>query len=201
VTRGRRKPVPDDGEDDGREPFVRYLEWLRDDRYRSGTAMAALRRANGQDLRNARPAWPYVLRWCSKPENPQMWRDETHLAVAVLFARHQISWPPHDEPRAVNMGASLARLRTRSGDPERFDPQVALLLGCDREGVCRRLSRLITPLAQWAVPIQYSVLLRDLLGWKGSRGRVALRWARAYYGRYEAADDAAAVSEEDVVDE
>lgn len=185
--------MPDD-RDDGREPFVVYLETLR----RRRGALTALSRASGRDLVNAESAWPYILKWCSKPAKPQLWRDEVYLALATLYARNPRSWV-HDGTGLDNMGASLARLRWRSGREEWLDQQVKLLLMDDRAGVCRRLNSLITPLAQWEVPVEYSVLLRDLLAWWGVRPRVALRWARAYYGHAEN-DGGDAVTEEEVVD-
>lgn len=200
VTDDAGKDEEREKDDDGREPFIRYLEGLRDNPFRRRSAMPALKLASRRDLQDAPSAWPYVLRWCSRPGQPLLWRDQVYLVVACLFAQHQISWPQATATAYDNMGASLARLRFRSGGDAGFDQKVALLLQCDREGVHHRLHSLIIPLAEWEVPIHWSVLLRDLLAWPGSRGHVALRWARAYHGYGGSEDGVEAVTEEDVVD-
>jgi CRISPR type I-E-associated protein CasB/Cse2 len=64
------------------QPFITYLESLREDR----GALAALRRGLGQPPGTAREMYPYVVRWLPAEASAQ--REAAYFLVAALFAYH-----------------------------------------------------------------------------------------------------------------
>lgn len=164
--------------EDPKEPFIVYLENLRDNSRRRTTAMITLRRALGYRFFDApTAAVAYVLPWCGR--EPQHWRDDCHLIVASLFASHRISWTRREgDTRPVpNLGASMARLRMIEG--ERVDRQLAMLILADRDTIDHYLSGIVRQLAKAEIAIDWSTLLADLRAW-WPEGAAARRWARAY---------------------
>lgn len=165
-----------------KEPFVEYLEHLRDNAFRHRTAMHDLRRVQGLRMADASSAWRYVLPWCRQGDDRATWRAECLLMVAALFAGHQLSWVHRDDEGPVNLGASMAHLRRAHGQADWIDRQMEVLVTADRDELSARLVTIMALLAEHKVAVEWSVLLRDLLRWR-QEGRVALNWARAYYAR------------------
>lgn len=167
--------------DGDREPFVTYLEKMRDRPYIYRQAMIDLRGAVGRRLRDAPEVWRYIHPWCA--HEPRWWPDQCHLTVASLFASHQLSWVHRDDEEGpTNLGASVERLRILHSNGDWVESEFEIILLSDRTMIGDQLIGLVEQLAKHRVPIDWSTLLRDLLRW-WPEGPVAERWSRAYHFR------------------
>ena len=86
------------------QPFVEFLEGLRDDR----GALAALRRGLGQPPRTEAGMYRYVVPWL--PEDTKPWREAAYYQIAALFACHPAAGG------TGNMGNHFARSCEAGGD-------------------------------------------------------------------------------------
>jgi CRISPR system Cascade subunit CasB len=115
------------------------------------------------------------------PYEPPTAEQEVWLLLAGLFALH----PQPARRRETSLGSSLkalAKLRETSAS-RRFEQ----LLARDRDALPHHLRQLIRLLADEDIPINYSVLLDDLIELMGDNHReqtaqlVRLRWARDFH--------------------
>jgi CRISPR system Cascade subunit CasB len=93
--------------------------------------------------------------------------------VAGSYAHHP------DETTQGNLGDTCRQL---AGAHTSFDARFRRLLSCDRDEICERLRSVILAAKSKGIPVNYEVLLADLLWWGD---RVQTRWAQSYWGTTE----------------
>ena len=113
----------------------------------------------------------YSLLPAGVPERDQ----ERYFVVATL-------WPWVSAGVSGNLGQSLRRLRTKGNAPG-LDRRFEILLDADETQLVTRLSRCVRLIAATkASPIDWAVLLKDLLAWDHPERYVQRRWAQSYFG-------------------
>jgi CRISPR type I-E-associated protein CasB/Cse2 len=104
--------------------------------------------------------------------------DEIAEAVAGCYAYHP------EEAHEGNLGETC---RLLAGSHTSFDARFRRLLACDRGELCERIRQVVLAAKSKGIPVNYEVLLADLLWWGD---HVRIRWAQAYW-RYEATEETA----------
>lgn len=159
---------------DNEQPFVTYLEGLREDR----GALAALRRGLGQPPGTAASMYRYVVPWLGEDAPP--WREAAYYTVAALFASHPA--PGGTD----NMGAHFARTRRPGGDDTAIERRFTALLAAHADDLDTYLRQAVSYLRSKEVPVNWHQLLSDVLAWGHPERYVQKRWARAFWGRERA---------------
>lgn len=170
--------------------FITFLETQRD---QSGRALLAeLRRAAADPLNTYGAVW---LLGDRLPDSGD-WDFDAYQLAAALFALHatklwgrdgrlQIPRFHKDETRR-SLGASLRRLRNQlSVGQDSLDLRVKALIDADREDLPVQLRGLIQRVANAdrPIPIDYGVLLKDLIQWEDGDG-IRRRWSQDYWSRH-----------------
>jgi CRISPR system Cascade subunit CasB len=152
-------------------PFVEYLESLREDR----GALAALRRGLGRGPGTVASMYPYVVRWL--PDDAPRWRESAYYSIAALFAYHP------DSGKGKNMGAHFARARDPHGDNTAIERRFTALLAAHVDDLDSYLRQAVSFLKSKEVPVNWHQLLSDVLNWGHPDRYVQQQWARAFWGR------------------
>lgn len=126
----------------------------------------------------AHRAWPHLAPFCDLRNEKAL---SAYLVVGAGFAMHETT-----APSAGNFGNTLRRIAVEGKGSDKtealnsFAARFRRLLTCDTtEEVCKHLPGILRAAARKAVPVNYGLLLEDLLQWDES---VKLRWASAYWG-------------------
>lgn len=153
------------------QPFIDYLESLREDR----GALAALRRGLGQTPGTVPDMYRYVVPWL--PEQPNRQREAAYYTLAALFAYHPAVGG------AGNMGNHFARTRDPKEDDTAIERRFTALLAAHSEDLAFYLRQAISFLRSKEVPVNWHQLLTDMLAWGHPDRYVQKRWARAFWDR------------------
>jgi hypothetical protein len=108
--------------------------------------------------------------------------DPVAETIAGCYAYHP------KETRDGNFGDTC---RALAGQHNSFDARFRRLLACDRDEVCERIRPVILAAKSKGIPVNYETLGADLLWWGD---RVCTRWAQAYWGGGQAADESTAAA-------
>jgi CRISPR type I-E-associated protein CasB/Cse2 len=148
-------------------------------------ALAALRRGVGRSLEESPDSWPYVI----DVVGTQRWREPAAHLTLSLFALHQQS----QSQGAMNLqgwrlGRACRVLGQRRGTSGASEQGIerrfrAALASETPEALGVHLRGLVTLLRGAGIPLDYTLLYRDLCAWLWSnrRDRVCLSWARDYF--------------------
>ena len=169
----------------GQRPEQRFVAMLEELKRRDNRqALAILRRGAtvppGEDL----ATYPLVTRFI--PEWARGWREQAFYLVASLYAIHPESWHGEGSGRwDWHLGASLLQLRTARGELQSrsLDVRVLRIVRAEPDQLPDLLRGLVDLLRDGSVPIDWTVLLSDLIYW--DRGESQRRWAATYWGRAE----------------
>jgi CRISPR system Cascade subunit CasB len=102
--------------------------------------------------------------------------------VAALFAWHQRPWEGDEEPWRRNLGASFERLAPADSDERvSVERRFTALLACHAEELPNHLRHAIGLLRASEIPVDWTLLLRDLQYWEDERRTVQRAWARAFW--------------------
>jgi CRISPR system Cascade subunit CasB len=153
------------------DPFIDYLESMRDDR----AALAALRRGLGQPPGSAADMYRYVVPWL--PDDAPRWREDAYYLVAALFAYHPA------QGGAGNMGHHFARARDPQGEDTAIERRFTVLLAAHPDDLGFCLRQAVSFLRSKDVPINWHQLLSDVTNWGHPDRYVQREWARAFWGR------------------
>ncbi len=158
------------------QPFVTYLEGLRDREDRA--ALAALRRGLGRPPGTVAEMCSYVVPWLS---DDAPWKEEekerAYYLIASLFAYHPA-------PGGVgNMGHHFAQARDPQGENTAIERRFTVLLAAHPDDLDVYLRQAVGFLRSKEVPVNWHQLLQDVLDWKCSDRYVQRRWASAFWGR------------------
>lgn len=149
-----------------------FIEWLEGLSERDTRVRATLRRSLSFDPGSFPAAYPYVEPFLKDEDGP--WRRKVHYLVAGLWAQHH--WD--GSPRGHSLGAACAAFaasREGSSTERRF----IAVLDADHDQLPHRLRQMVALLEE--IPLDWSNLLRDLLGWSVPDKPVQNRWAREFY--------------------
>jgi len=153
------------------QPFVTYLEGLRDDR----AALAALRRGLGQPPGTVAGMYPYVVRWL--PADAPPGREAAYYLVAALYAYHPAAGG------AGNLGEAFRRTLDPQGDNTAVERRFTALLAAHPDDLDFYLRQAVSFLRSKEVPVDWHQLLADVLAWGHPDRYVQKQWARAFWGR------------------
>ena len=101
------------------------------------------------------------------------YQEETYFLVATLF-------PLAEGSDEGNLGASLYRARDAKY-AQGLDRRVEILLDADREQLRFRLRQAVCFLDSKRVPVNWPLLLQNVLAWESPRRYVQEQWARSYF--------------------
>jgi CRISPR type I-E-associated protein CasB/Cse2 len=177
------------------QAFAAFLERLNKKQDRG--ALADLRRGLGKPPGQAAEMHRYIVPWLSASEaTPYVtWREEVYYLVASLFALYpESTWPPGQDPGYQrNLGASFAQLEQTSNQGRQEDGKqtspverrFVALLNCHADNLQDHLRHAISLMKSTKppIPVDWAVLLSDLVWWDSDSRRVQRQWARAFWGR------------------
>ncbi len=120
-------------------------------------------------------------------------RDYQRLPFATVGAA--IARSKAAENGSIGLGEAVAACYDDGNESSQAKARIRRILAChDIEEVCRVLRPVLSLIASRVdVPVDYKLLLRQLLGFKWNRRRVQLQWAQNFYSR----SFAKGISEED----
>jgi CRISPR system Cascade subunit CasB len=159
---------------DNEQPFITYLEGLRDDR----GALAALRRGLGQPPGTVTSMYRYVVPWLG--DDAPAWREAAYYTVAALYASHPAPGG------SGTMGAHFAQARGREGGDTAIERRFTALLAAHPDDLDTYLRQAVSYLRSKEVPVNWHQLLSDVVAWGHPERYVQKRWARAFWGHENA---------------
>jgi len=104
------------------------------------------------------------------PHGVPGYQEEKYFLVATLY-------PLADSGDAGSLGASLRRAR----EHDSLDRRVEILLDADDAHLPFRLRQAVRFLYSKRQPVNWPLLLRDLLAWNSEKRWVQEQWARDYF--------------------
>lgn len=170
---------------------VRFADWLwqlGEGKPPNRSALAALRRGLGKQPGTVPETYPYVVSFLPQaPRSPEDRRREwVYFVVASLYAWHPLTCKGGPDPRH-NLGRSLAEYaskltgRAPAGETS-LDHRFQALLNARPEELPTRLREAIGLLRSGEIPVDWAVLIADLMNWQLPSREVQRRWARAFWG-------------------
>lgn len=150
--------------------FIAWLEKLNES---DSKVRAILRRSLAFDVSQHIPAFPYVEPFLKGEESE--WRRNMHYLVAALWAAH---WREGRAGTACTLACACAMHQLSSGSAS-TERRFISLLDADREQLPYRLRQMVALLNEQ--PIDFEVLLDDLLRWSRESKRTQNTWARDFY--------------------
>lgn len=155
-------------------------------------ALATLRRGLGKAPGTVAAVNQYVVPYLPPEPSPN---DDAYYLVAALFGWHP--WAPWNRERGrwrSNLGVSFAwAAHAKPGEPDRsagIQRRFIALLSADRADLDSHLRHAVQRFASHEVPVDWALLLDDILAWDAADRRVQRRWARAYWGAAPDAEEA-----------
>ncbi len=150
--------------------FIAWLEKLNES---DSKVRAILRRSLAFDAAQHIPAFPYVEPFLKGEESE--WRRNMHYLVAALWASN---WCEGRAGAAQTLASACATHQRNSGSAS-TELRFISLLDADREQLSHRLRQMIALLGDH--PIDFEMLLHDLLRWNSDTKRTQNDWARDFY--------------------
>jgi CRISPR system Cascade subunit CasB len=157
--------------------FAAHLRRLADSEDRG--ALAALRASLHDPFGMAAAACPQVIPFL--PAVASTSRDQSFFLVGALFALH-----PESGGERVSLGHAFRRLNESvegagSADNESLRRRFVALLDSEREDLPEHLRHAVALLRAHQQPLDWELLLRDVLAWSDPGRRVQRRLARAFW--------------------
>jgi len=157
--------------------FVTRLRKLADDEDRG--ALAALRESLRDRHGMAAAACPYVVPFLSRSDDPQ--RDRAFFLIGALFALH-----PDPGGEGVSLGHAFRAINVEQegaggGDNESLRRRFVALLDADAEDLPSHLRHAVALARSKLKPLDWALLLKDVLGWRSESRHVQRRLARDFW--------------------
>lgn len=149
------------------------ITWLEKLNESDSKVRAVLRRSLAFDPGQHIPAFAYVEPFLRGEESE--WRRNMHYLVAALWAAH---WR-EGRTGAVHTLARACAMHQLESKSESTERRFISLLDADREQLPNRLRQMIALLAEQ--PIDFEMLLSDLLRWGSESKHTQNAWARDFY--------------------
>lgn len=156
-------------------------------------ALATLRRGLGQPAGTVIEMYRYLGSYL--PANARQGEENAYFLVAALFAFHPQHWPHSEGAPPNNLGVSFRLLHQAEGATDSLEKRFTALLNASREDLEHHLRHAISLLRAKEIPVNYLQLLRDIQQWTDEERRIQRRWAGAYWGSSESADQETTGSE------
>jgi len=162
------------------QPFITYLESLREDR----AALARLRRGLGRPAGTVADMFPYVAPWV--PPEAHRTLEDAHYLIAALFASHP------DAGGAGNMGEHFRRVvREYERSATAVERRFTALLAAHPDDLDFYLRQAVSFLRSKAVPVNWHRLYADIRWWGHPERWVQRQWARSFWGYSAGTPDSA----------
>lgn len=164
-----------------------FIEWLENLNKRDTKVRAILKRSLANEAGEHIESFPYVERFLIYGESS--WHRRMHYLVAGLWAAH---WREGREgisisiPKACSALDHELRRQAPSGDIDKLtglERRFIALLDADSDQLPHRLRQMVTLLKEQ--PLDFGLLLEDLLRWNHPEKRTQHRWARDFYRAQE----------------
>lgn len=148
-----------------------FIEWLESLNKRDTRVRAVLRRSLAFRPGTFPAAFPYVEPFARTDGHPR----EMHYLAAGLWAAHL-----GDEARGPGLGLGQAAARHRiASQSESVERRFVNLLDADADQLPQRLRQFVALLKEQ--PLDFGILLEDLVRWNHPDKPVQNRWARDFY--------------------
>ena len=160
-----------------------FIEWLEGRNAKDKKVRAVLRRSLSFVPGECIPAIPYIEPFIGDGDNSR-WRETLYL-IAGLWAAH---WREGREGEPLSIGKACAafdndrRSKMNSDDRRKVsstEKRFITLIDSDHDQLPHRLRQMLALLKD--LPIDFDVLLKDLLYWSDEQKRSQLKWARDFY--------------------
>lgn len=153
--------------------FAAYLNNLIRPEDPDLAALANLRRTLNPEPRAWIGAMPYLAKYWPEKERDAF----VYATVAGLFASHRL--PSADYK---NLGDSLAELWKKEGEPSpSLELRVKTLLESEVEELPGLIRSFFEILKTESIPVDYRILVRDLLNWSNPKRKTQLSWAKSFW--------------------
>ena len=150
-----------------------FIAWLEEMNERDTKVRAVLRRSLAFDPGMHIPAYPYVEPFLKG--EVEGWRRHVHYLVAGLWAAH---WREGRIGPITSLARACVLHQIKSGSAS-TERRFIHLLDADREQLPHRLRQMVALLKEQ--PIDFQILLNDLLFWNRDDKSVQNDWARDFY--------------------
>jgi CRISPR system Cascade subunit CasB len=164
--------------------FIHKLYALNAEGKEDRAALAALRRGLGRAPGEAAEMIPFLARMLPPHLPPEIETEAPYYLVASLFALHPTP-KGGEKQEGENLGRSLKRLPEHLRS-ESLEKRFQALLSSRPEQLPDRLRQVISLLRSQKIPVDYQILLSDLLSWTREGRPVQRRWARSFWGSPDA---------------
>lgn len=132
--------------------------------------LATLRRSLAFEPGTYVPAFPFVEPFA----NTDGWPRTVYYLVAGLFALHP------DDISGDSLGRTIAALYRRR-ESQSIESRFIVLLDADPEQLPQRMRQTITLVKDHGLPVNWTQLIDDLMGWSHESRHVQRNWARDFY--------------------
>lgn len=127
------------------------------------------------------------------------WEEHVYLIIASLYAFHSVNYSTEElNIRRRNLGESLRKFALvknasqSEGDeelkkeiPDTVKRRFGILLGSPRTELFGHLRQIISLIKSEDIPIDWALLLCDLLEWEWKGNPVQWRWSKSFYIGYQ----------------
>lgn len=162
-------------------PFVTRLYELAEKQERG--ALAALRRGLGRQPGTTAEMYRYV-----EPFLPQVRsraQEAAYYLVAALFALHPKS------TSAGNFGAHMRHCDPDGKNSDALERRFTVLLSAHPDELSDYLRQSVSFLKSKEIPVNWNQLFWDLQNWTDEDRHVQKKWASAFWGRVQSAEEPA----------
>ena len=162
-------------------PFITRLQALADKQERG--ALAALRRGLDQPPGTAAEMYRYVESFL--PQVRSRAQESGYYLVAALFALH---------PKFTgtgNFGAHMRKCDPDGKNSDALDRRFTALLSAHPDDLPGTLRQSVSFLKSKEIPVNWNQLFWDLQNWDDEDRRVQKKWASAFWGRVQPAEEPA----------
>jgi CRISPR system Cascade subunit CasB len=170
-----------------------FIEWLEELNRKDTRVRAVLRRSLSFAPGVYSSAYPYVEPFL-KNEADNSWRRQVHYLVAGLWASH---WYEGVQGNPDTLAKACFGHYQAQGSSPSVERRFITLLDADQDQLPYRLRQMVTLLKDY--PLDFGVLLRDLLSWTSEKKWTQNRWAQDFYRNWQSEEETETLSTKEKV--
>ncbi|MBW4717330.1 type I-E CRISPR-associated protein Cse2/CasB [Saccharothrix obliqua] len=148
-------------------------------------ARSALRSGLGrtpQDFASA-PMHRYIFQAVRRPLEPRHLEHSLHTIASLIALRPDTAIP---RLSPGNLGATFAHAaNTGAFATNTMDKSVQRLARQTSDTICAHIANVVAPLRGSDVPVDFALLLRDLINWPYDQRDVGTRWQQTFFLRLD----------------
>jgi CRISPR system Cascade subunit CasB len=150
-----------------------FIEMLEEMAQKESKVRAVLKRSLAFDPGTYPPAFPYVESRLG--DDDHKWKRTVYYLVAGLWAQH------FREGRVAvqNLSQGCCALYIANDKSPSIEKRFISLLDSDEDQLAYRLRQMVAFLKDY--PIDFNVLLKDLISWNHPDKFVQIKWAKSFY--------------------